>query len=130
MMNQKHLRAVIALVAMVLLGVAAVQAKNKKAEQFFKQGTAAELKNDWDSAVDLYQKAMDGDPANPQYEIAMRRARFECGQKHVDTGVKLRNDNKLAEAMQEFQKALIVDPVLPSCVAGDEAHAADLARPG
>lgn len=95
---------------MVFLGAAAIQAKNRKAEQFYKQGQAAELKNNWDAAVDLYQKAVDADPTDPSYEIAMRRARFQCGQKHVDAGVKLRSDNKLAEAMGEFQKALIADP--------------------
>ncbi len=111
MMNGKYLRAFLALILAALLGAAAIQAKsNKKAEQFFKAGQAAELKNDWDTAVTQYQKAQDADPANPAYEIALRRARFEGGQKHVDAGVKLRSANKLAEAMGEFQKAIIMDP--------------------
>lgn len=110
MMNGKYLRAFLALLLAALVGVQVTQAKNKKAEQFFKAGQAAELKNDWDTAVADYQKAQDADPANPAYEIAIRRARFECGQKHVDAGVKLRSQNKLAEAMAEFQKALVTDP--------------------
>ena len=100
----------LALVLAALLGAAAMQAKAKKGEQFFKLGQTAELKNDWDTAVTEYQKAVDADPANPAFEIAMRRARFQAGQKHVDAGVKLRNDNKLQEAMGEFQKALLTDP--------------------
>lgn len=99
-----------ALVLAAFLGALALQAKTKKGDQFFKQGEAAELKNDWDTAVTMYQKAFDADPKDLAYEIAMRRARFQDGQMHVDKGVKLRNDDKLQEAMQEFQKALIADP--------------------
>lgn len=109
-MKQKHLRAILALILAVLLGAMTIQGKAKKGEQFFKLGQAAELKNDWDTAVTQYQKAVDADPTNPAYEIAMRRARFQGGQKHVDAGVKLRTANKLPEAMAEFQKGLIMDP--------------------
>ncbi len=109
-MKQKHLRAILVLVLAAFLGAVAMQAKNKKGEQSYKLGAAAELKNDWDTAVAQYQKAAEEDPANPTYEIAMRRARFESGQKHVEAGVKLRNDGKVQEAMQEFQKALLTDP--------------------
>lgn len=110
MMNGKYLRAFLALILAAFIGAVAIQAKSKKAEQYFKAGQAAELKNDWDTAVTQYQKAQDADPANPAYEIAIRRARFEAGQKHVENGVKLRSQNKLAEAMGEFQKAILVDP--------------------
>ncbi len=59
----------------------------------------------------LYQKAVDAAPGDLAYEIAMRRARFQSGQLHVDAGVKLRNqDKRLQDAMQEFQKALVIDP--------------------
>jgi general secretion pathway protein D len=109
-MKQKHLRAVLALVLAVFLGAMTLSAKAKKGEQYFKLGVAAEAKKDWDTAVTNYQKAVDEDATNPAYEIAMRRARFQAGQKHVDEGVKLRTQDKLAEAMQEFQKALLTDP--------------------
>jgi general secretion pathway protein D len=58
----------------------------------------------------LYLQALDLKPTEPSYMIAMRRARFESGQKHVENGVKLRTSGKPSEAMGEFQKALIADP--------------------
>ncbi len=53
---------------------------------------------------------MDEGPTDPEYMIAMRRARFQAGEKHVSAGQKLRSDGKVAEALQEFQKALVSDP--------------------
>ena len=75
-----------------------------------REGKAAELKGDWDTAVDLYTQAADEDPQDVSYLIAMRRARFEAGQKHVNAGQQLRRDGKVADAMQEFQKAIVIDP--------------------
>ncbi len=109
-MKQKHLRVILALVLAVFLGAMTLPAKAKKGEQFYKLGAAAEAKKDWDTAVTNYQKAVDADPTNPAYEIAMRRSRFQSGQKHVDEGVKLRTQDKLTEAMEEFKKALVTDP--------------------
>jgi len=87
-----------------------MEAKTRQGEKDFKAGQAAELKNDWDTAVTMYQKAVDEAPAELTYQIAMRRARFQAGQKHVEAGVKLRGENKVQEAVQEFQKAIVIDP--------------------
>ena len=109
-MKLKHLRVAMALALTIFTGSVAVEAKNRTAEKFYKQGVTAEQKGDWDNAVNLYQKALDESPTDIGYEIAMRRARFQSGQKHVENGVKFRNDDKLPEAIQEFQKALVTDP--------------------
>jgi general secretion pathway protein D len=111
MLNQKHLTAIIGLVLIVLAGAVATEAKtSRQSEKDFKAGQAAEAKSDWDTAVTLYQKAVDQAPAEIAYQIAIRRARFQAGQKHVETGVKLRGEDKLQEAVQEFQKAIVIDP--------------------
>src|ERR1035438_9591612 len=110
MMNLKYLRAFLGLVLLILVGAAAIQAKTKQGEKDFKAGQAAEAKGDWDGAVTLYQKASDEAPAELGYQIAMRRARFQSGQKHIEAGVKLRGDTKIQEAVQEFQKAIVTDP--------------------
>ena len=55
-------------------------------------------------------KALDLKPNDTEYMIAMRTARFQCGEKHIKAGQKLRTDGKLEDAMREFQKALIADP--------------------
>lgn len=95
--------------ALLLFSVAVLEARDK-GDKFFKQGQIAEQKGDWDKALDMYEQALDAVPGNPGYTIAMRRARFQAGQKHVGQGQKLRADGKLEQALGEFQKALIADP--------------------
>src|SRR5579864_2014811 len=107
-MKYKYLRVILALVAILLLAVA-VEAKGK-ADKLYKQGFAAEQKQDWDTALDFYLQALDEKPDDPMFMIAMRRARFEAGQKHVAAGLKLRHDGKVEESMAEFQKAMVADP--------------------
>ncbi len=96
------------LLALLLLA-GGLMAKNK-AEKLFKEGQAAEAKQDWDTALDFYLKALDEKPNDASYMIAMRRARFQAGEKHIKEGRKLREEGKLQEAMGEFQRALIADP--------------------
>ncbi len=110
MMNLKHLRVVLALVLAAFACSTGAQAKTDKGAKFYKDGQAAEVKNDWDTAVTLYQKAVDANPGELTYQVAIRRARFQSAQKHVETGVKLRAEDKLQEALQEFQKAVVTDP--------------------
>jgi general secretion pathway protein D len=85
-------------------------AKTKQGDKLLKQGQAAEQRGDWDRALDFYEQAVEESPNDPAYVIAMRRARFQSGQKHVDLGEKLRSEGKLMAALGEFQKALIIDP--------------------
>jgi general secretion pathway protein D len=110
MMNQKYLRAILGILLIILAGAVAMQAKTRLGEKYYKIGLAAELKNDWDTAVTNYQKAVDEAPTELTYKIAVQRARFQAGQKHVEAGVKLRGESKLQEAVQELQKAIVIDP--------------------
>jgi general secretion pathway protein D len=111
-MNKHHLRAFAGFVLglSVLAGAVALEAKTRKGEKLLRDGKAAEAHGDWDVALGLYEQAVDQDPQDTGYLIAMRRARFEAGQRHVDLGQKLRVEGKLQEALQEFQKALVADP--------------------
>src|SRR5579863_8334082 len=107
-MKPKHLF-VIFLTIFIFL-VSGIEAKTRKGDKLIKEGQAAEARGDWDKALDLYEKAVDIDPADIAYLVPMRKARFEAGQMHVKAGQKLRVEGKLEEAVQEFQKALIADP--------------------
>jgi general secretion pathway protein D len=109
-MKRKHLRYLLTLLAVALLSAAALTAKNKKGDQFLKEGQAAQNKGDWDAALELYRQAVDMSPNDTSFVIAMRRAAFEAGQKHVEQGQKLRTEGKVAEAYQEFQRAILADP--------------------
>jgi general secretion pathway protein D len=108
-MIQKYLRAATVLLLALAL-VATVLTAKEKSDKLYKEAQAAELKEDWDHALELYLQALDQKPNDALYLIGMRRARFESGAKHVKQGQKLRTDGKLKEAMAEFQKALIADP--------------------
>jgi general secretion pathway protein D len=108
-MMKRYLRVIAGLVLTLAMVATGLTAKGK-AEKFFQDGQAAEHREDWDKALELYLLAMDEKPNDPAYMIAMRRARFQSGAKHVSAGQKLRLDGKVEEAMAEFQKALIADP--------------------
>ena len=105
MMNARYLRISVIFVIVLALLSGVMLAKGK-ADKLFKDGQAAEAKEDWDKALELYLQAIDVKPNDPNFMIAMRRARFEAGEMHVQQGQKVRAEGKLAEAMGEFQKAL------------------------
>ena len=98
-------------VALALLALTGdVAAKTRKGDKLLLQGRLAEDKGNWDAALELYEQAFGEDPSNTSYMIAMRKARFEAGQMHVDLGEKARGAGKFDDALREFEKALIADP--------------------
>ncbi len=108
-MTYKYLR-VIAAVCLTLLAGSPGQAGTRKGDKLFKQAQAAEIRKDWDVALQLYKQAVDEDPRDSGYLIGMQRSRFQASSMHVDRGQKSRADGKLEEAIAEFQKAIIADP--------------------
>lgn len=109
-MYLKQLRVGVALVALALLLTTALNANNKKGDKLMKQGAEAEEQKDYDKAVDLYNRAVQADPNDPGYQLAERRARFESAEAHTRDGLKLREQQKLDDALVELQKAYITDP--------------------
>lgn len=85
-------------------------ARTRKGEKFLKEGRAAELRRDFDLALELYEKALAEDPTDAGYQLASRRVRFQAGQRHVDLGTRLREEGKLEEAAEELKKAFAIDP--------------------
>jgi general secretion pathway protein D len=89
-----------------------------KGSAAFKQARKAELNNDYDKALELYQQALKADPGSQNYMLAVRRMRFAASQTHVDQGHRLLGQGKLEEAAVEFEKALKIDPA--SAIADQE----------
>jgi len=87
-----------------------LNAATRKGDKIFKQAKAAEVRKDWDLALQLYKQAADEDPRDSGYLIGLQRARFQSSAMHVDIGQKVRADGKIEEAISEFQKAIIADP--------------------
>lgn len=108
MPKMKQLAVILAVACLALAPPAA--AGNRKAEKFLQQGKQAEARGDYDTALELYERALALDPSDASYLLHVRRARFAAGQRHVDLGQKLRREGKLEEALAEFQKAFAIDP--------------------
>ncbi len=106
----KHLRELLSLTLVFLLVLAPVEARSKKGEKLLKDGQVAETRKQYDLALKLFEEALNMDPGDQGYQLAVRRARFQASQGHVDTGQNLRQAGKLEEAIAEFQKAFSLDP--------------------
>ena len=81
-----------------------VSAKNRKAEGFWKDGRDAELRKEYDKALELYEKAQQTDPKDPAYQLAARRVRFQAAAAHVDAGLKLRTRASWKKLSPNFRR--------------------------
>jgi general secretion pathway protein D len=97
------------LLAGALLGPP-LAARTKKGDRFLKEGEKAELKKDYDTALTYYDQALEEDSRDPAYMLADQRARGRAAEQHVSQGKKLLEQQKLNEALVQFQKALLTDP--------------------
>jgi len=87
-----------------------IMARTRQGDKYFAEGRVHEAKKEWDAALEAYQKALSEDSADMQYQMAVEKARFQDGELHIDTGLRLRGQGQLGEALLEFQKAFIVNP--------------------
>ncbi|HYI93784.1 MAG TPA: hypothetical protein VEX68_09595, partial [Bryobacteraceae bacterium] len=101
---------VLAALLLITLTAATSVAKTRKGEDFLKKGRDAEVRKQWETALDFYEKAMLEDPADAAYQLAAKRVRFQAAMARVDAGQKLRKAGQLEEAVVEFQKAYAIDP--------------------
>ena len=109
MRNPFYLKRLLA--ALLALSLApAVPGRTRKGDKYLKDGRLAEDGEEYEKALDLFEKAVLEDPTEAAYQLAMRRVRFQAGQSLVDRGRKLREEGKLEEALREFQKAFAIDP--------------------
>jgi general secretion pathway protein D len=108
--------------AAVFLSVApglSVRANAQSASTWNKRGETAELKQDYDTAYEDYLKAQQKNPKDLRYQTRLDRMRFQAAAQHVDRGRVLRQNNDLAGALNEFSRALQIDP-------GNEAAAQEI----
>ncbi len=114
-MKFRHISGLILIAATVSLAGCA------NGHQQYNAGEKAESVKDYDTALDQYNKALQAQPNNTEYQLRAARARFEAGQWHVDQGRRLRQQSNLELAMAEFRKASMIDP--SSAVAAQELQA-------
>jgi general secretion pathway protein D len=76
----------------------------------FRAGKRAEAIQDYDTALEHYERALKADPRNAEYKLKAMHLRFEAGQYHVEQGEKALKKGDLTLALAEFQKAQAIDP--------------------
>ena len=92
------------------LVVTPLAARTKKGDKYLKAGEKAEARRDYDAALTFYDQALEEDSREPAYMLADQRTRGRASEQHVSQGKKLLQQQKLNEAMVQFQKALLTDP--------------------
>jgi general secretion pathway protein D len=96
------------LVALLLLPAVAAD----KAKTLYEKGQDAEARQNYEAAYDFFRQAYDLKPKELRYRSAFERTRFEAAASIVHRGQGLREEGKLQEAVEEFRKALAIDPSL------------------
>jgi len=89
-----------------------------KGQTDYSKGRKAETIQDYDAALEFYQKALKSDPNNAAYKIRLNQTRFEAGEMHINLGLKQRQNGDLQGAAAQFQRAQIDDP--SSAIAAQE----------
>lgn len=87
-----------------------VLAGGRRAKSLYRQGQAAELAGQYSEAFEKYTLAAREAPRIHRYTLAERRMRFVAGQALVESGVRLRGQGLLEEALGEFERAIAIDP--------------------
>src|SRR5580692_3028600 len=92
------------------LGVFVARLHAESANSDFKQGQAAEAREDYDSAFDFYQKAYKRDPKDTRFQIALARIRTTASSAHITSGRKLLQAGDVQGALSQFLHAAEIDP--------------------
>lgn len=80
------------------------------AKSLYKQGQAAESRQDYDVAFDAYRKAMYDDPSDLRYKAACERIRPLAAALHIKHGDELKQNGQITAALTEFLRATAIDP--------------------
>lgn len=102
----KCLRLVVAAILIVSLGVPSYADEAKAA---YNRGVKAANEQKFDAAYLAFKQAFSLKPKNPRYESAYLEGRQRAAEQHIQDGLKLRTDQKLQEALAEFQRAAEID---------------------
>ncbi len=102
--------AILAVLTMLGPGSGPADARNRKGEKLLTEGRAAEVKKDYDTALEKYEAALSEDPGDAAYQLSVNRVRFQAAQSHINLGQKKRAAGNLADALAEFEKAYAIDP--------------------
>jgi general secretion pathway protein D len=92
------------------VGIGLFAAGCPKGQTDYSKGRKAETIEDYDAALEFYQKAVKSDPNNAGYKIRLNQTRFVAGEMHIKLGLKQRENGDLQGAAAQFQRAQNIDP--------------------
>jgi len=95
---------------LAVLLAALPSARAQSAAHWYKQGQAAEAKDNVQAAYEAYYQAYQKKPTDERYKLAWERTRFPAASLHVEHGERLRDQGNYTGALTEFLRALEIDP--------------------
>ena len=95
---------------LMLAGVGATGAHAQSASTWNKRGKRAEARSDFDEAFEAYRQAHLKKPSDLRYRTSYESMRFKAAEMHVDRGRVLRQSGDAGGAINEFARALQIDP--------------------
>jgi general secretion pathway protein D len=107
------------LLACGVSGLVATPAQAQSASKWYKRGQDAEARQDFDVSFEDYRQAHLKKPKDLRFRTSYERMRFQAANQHVDRGRVLRQSGDVDGAVNEFTRALQIDP-------GNEAAAQEL----
>jgi general secretion pathway protein D len=96
--------------ASVLSIALSVPAFPDQAKDAYKKGVRAESDNKYDQAYEEFKKAYELKPRDARYMASYLRLRTAAGEDHVHQGRRFVANQKLQEALLEFERAMQIDP--------------------
>src|ERR1700687_837815 len=75
----------------------------------YREAREQELVQHWDVAVLKYARALDLDPGNSRYRIALQRAKIKASQSHFEKGKVYRASGRPELAVVELEQATALD---------------------
>jgi general secretion pathway protein D len=106
---------------LAVFGLSSVPLRAQSAATYFKRGETAEAREDYDAALDNFQKAHAKAPKDLRYRTALYRVRVSSSALHMSKGRKLFQAGDEQGALAEFLHAAEIDP-------GNEAAQQEIAR--
>jgi general secretion pathway protein D len=91
-----------------LFAFTAIAADNAKT--LYDKGADAEARQNYEQAYDFFKQAYDLKPKDLKYRTSYERTKFLAAASHVHRGQILRDAGKLEDALNEFKKAIDIDP--------------------
>lgn len=98
------------LFAVFMLSFGGTRLHAQSASSFYKQGQAAEARDDLDTAYQDYQKASAKNPKDLRFRTALMRIRPAASAQHIGKGRQLLQSGDEQGALAEFLRAAEVDP--------------------